>query len=286
MKARHHKIYIWTLTLTFLLVFFGLAIYGIDFYLTAIDQRFFHPQYSRLNPSGSYGYLFGVVGTSMIVLGVVIYMLKKRVPQLVHLGPLKHWLEFHIFLCTTGPMLVFFHTSMKVGGLALYSFFGMLCVAVSGITGRFLYGRLPRDSDGLVLSLEELEESIAALTRRLEEYGMGETLQVMTGNYLAVEMKKKRSFPNVLRRIHSDRGFLKTMGSDLGTSAADADAKMIVSIVKSKIVLHRRLYYLKWMQRVFNRWHAFHLPFAAIVISLVLVHVIGTLVLSYYGFFS
>ncbi len=286
MTAGQHKIYIWALVLSWLSVVLTVALFGFDYYLAPLAQRYFHPLYPLLKPSGYCGYLFGLIGTSMIVSGVVIYMLKKRVRRLGRFGPLRYWLEFHIFLCITGPTLVIYHTSFKVGGIALYSFFGMLCVMVSGITGRFLYGQLPRDEEGTVLSLQDLEESIATLTGRIKGYEISDKINDRTELYLTAAEEKGRSLPNVVGRIYTDRAFLMTLQADLGTDAPELYSKLIASIVKSKIVLHRKLYYLKWMQQVFASWHTFHLPFATVVISLVLVHVIGTFVLSYYGFFS
>ncbi len=231
MTARQHKIYIWTLSLAFVSVVVVVLAFGVDFYMTPVAQRLFHPQYSLLKPSGHYGYLLGIVGTSMIVLGVVIYMLKKRVPKLSQLGKLRYWLEMHIFLCVTGPMLVVFHTSLKVGGLALYAFFGMLCVMMSGVTGRFLYGLLPRDADGLALSPEELEASIALLAERLEQYS--ETLRTTTNSYLADEgcgrhPEQRAGDPrgHAATRRTRMRGCLKTMSMASSQRSLNASARI------------------------------------------------------------
>ena len=48
----------------------------------------------------------------------------------------KHWLEFHIFLCTVGPLLVLYHTAFKFGGIVSVSFWSMVLVVLSGVAGK------------------------------------------------------------------------------------------------------------------------------------------------------
>jgi len=85
-------------------------------------------------------------------------MARKRYRFLLRIGILKHWLEFHIFLCTLGPILVLFHTSYKFGGLVAVSFWSMVAVFLSGIIGRFIYLQIPHTIEGRELSLNEVRE--------------------------------------------------------------------------------------------------------------------------------
>jgi hypothetical protein len=52
----------------------------------------------QLKPSGSLGHGYGIAGSLMMIFGVSIYMIRKRVRRFFNIGYLKHWLEFHIFL--------------------------------------------------------------------------------------------------------------------------------------------------------------------------------------------
>jgi hypothetical protein len=122
-----------------------------------------------LKPSGVLGHGFGIIGSLMIVIGVVTYMTRKRYRFLSRLGILKHWLEFHIFLCTLGPVLVLFHTAYKFGGLVAISFWSMVAVFLSGIAGRFIYLQIPRTIEGQELSLNDMPGNENRYCRDLKE---------------------------------------------------------------------------------------------------------------------
>ena len=132
----------------------------MDFHITAqvLKRDFIIRTNNLLKPSGILGHGFGIVGSLLIVIGVGCYMARKRYRFLSRLGVLKHWLEFHIFLCTLGPILVLFHTAYKFGGLVAISFWSMVAVFLSGIVGRFIYLQIPRTIEGQELSLNEIRE--------------------------------------------------------------------------------------------------------------------------------
>ena len=83
------------------------------------------------------------------------------------MGLVKHWLEFHIFLCTLGPILILFHTAFKFGGLVAISFWSMVAVFLSGIAGRFIYLQIPRSIEGRELDLNEVRAMKTNLTENL-----------------------------------------------------------------------------------------------------------------------
>ena len=84
---------------------------GYSYYNTAFEERFYHPQHDWFKPSGAYGHGLGILGTFMILFGVVIYIVRKRYNFMAKYIRLKYLLEFHIFLCTLGPILILFHTA-------------------------------------------------------------------------------------------------------------------------------------------------------------------------------
>ena len=53
----------------------------------------------------------------MVIVGVFLYIARKRYNFLVKYLRLKYLLEFHIFLCVLGPILILFHTAFKFGGI-------------------------------------------------------------------------------------------------------------------------------------------------------------------------
>ena len=140
-----------------------LTLYGASFYQTPLEQRFYHEGYDTLKASGWMGHWLGIVGTALILFGVVLYSGAKKYHWLSRWVRLRYVLEFHIFLCTLGPILVVFHTTFKFGGLVSIAFWSMVIVVLSGVVGRFLYIRLPRDWQGRELTMEGAKSELTAL---------------------------------------------------------------------------------------------------------------------------
>lgn len=100
-----------------------------------------NPLHRRLKPSGSLGHGLGVIGTVLMVLCVVLYILRKKIEELECLGSLSLWLEIHIFLGILGPVLIVFHSALKIGGLTGIGFWLMVIAVISGIFGRIFFGK-------------------------------------------------------------------------------------------------------------------------------------------------
>ena len=156
MSKLAHGIYIFALVAITLAVFLIIAIYGVNYYSSPISERHFHEQNELLKPTGLIGHGIGIAGSVFMIIGVFGYMARKRFRSLSRIGVLKYWLEFHIFLCTLGPILVLYHTTFKFGGIVAISFWSMVAVVISGIIGRFIYLQIPRTIQGRELSLNDL----------------------------------------------------------------------------------------------------------------------------------
>jgi len=153
-----HTVYIWTMVIVTVVVTIYLASVGLDYYNTPITERYFHAHNDWFKPSGTMGHGLGILGTFMIVFGVAIYIARKRYNFLARYIRLKYLLEFHIFLCTLGPILVLFHTTFKFGGVVSIAFWSMVVVVLSGAIGRFIYIQIPRTIEGRELGLNEVQE--------------------------------------------------------------------------------------------------------------------------------
>ncbi|MEI7982264.1 MAG: hypothetical protein WCI71_11475, partial [Bacteroidota bacterium] len=153
-----HKIYLTILVVIVAAALIALCILGFSYYNVPLEERFFHGNHNLLKPGGIGGHGFGIFGSLFMIFGMVSYMIRKRIRALSRLGVLNYWLEFHIFLCTLGPILVLFHTSFKFGGLVAVSFWSMVAVFASGVIGRYIYIRIPRTIEGRELSLNEVRD--------------------------------------------------------------------------------------------------------------------------------
>src|SRR5512133_750443 len=99
MSITAHRIYIGTFIFIVLVTVVLLISHGFSYYNSGIEERVFHPDHVKLKPSGILGHGMGIGGSLLIIIGVSSYMARKRYRILSRSGLLKHWLEFHIFLC-------------------------------------------------------------------------------------------------------------------------------------------------------------------------------------------
>src|SRR5690606_28470838 len=148
MSGLTHRLYISVLVGIGFLTLIFLIYQGWTYYVTHPVERPFHEDHTMLKPSGPIGHGLGIVGTLMILTGVLTYIGRKKKKFLPRVGALKYWLEFHIFLCSVGPLLILFHTAFKFGGIVSVSFWSMVAVVLSGIIGRFIYIQIPRTIHG------------------------------------------------------------------------------------------------------------------------------------------
>ena len=258
---------------------------GLSYYLTDLSERFYHPDYTSLKPSGAIGHGLGIVGTLAMVIGVSSYIMRKRMKILSKLGLLKHWLEFHIFLCTLGPILVLFHTSFKFGGVVAVSFWSMVAVFLSGVIGRYIYIQIPRSIEGRELTLQEVQSSKKDLTSiLLKNYDLSE--EVSSSILEAVENSetkdKKSLFSRIVGKVRMNAGSLRMIRQIARENNLDKkEYKEIVRLVKNEMTLNYRIERLQRMQKIFKYWHVAHLPFALVMLIIVVIHVIVTLTFGY-----
>ena len=120
----------------------------------------------RLQPSGSIGLKLGILGTVLFFI-IFLYALRKVIPWLGHWGTARHWMDFHVIAGATAPIVIAFHAPFKFQGIAGFSFWIMVAVALSGFIGRYLYSQIPRSLTAAELSLNELQTTAKDLTSAL-----------------------------------------------------------------------------------------------------------------------
>jgi hypothetical protein len=287
MNKTLHKIYVGFFLVVGISVTILLAINGYDYYTTPLEERFFNASHSALKPSGAWGHGFGIIGTLMMIVGVSVYMIRKRYRRFFNFGYLKHWLEFHIFLCTVGPILVLYHTAFKFGGIVSVSFWSMVLVVLSGVVGRFIYLQIPRSIQGQELSISEMnaeKEKLASKVRRVlsedsSTYSEFERIS-SADHYKSFKLTTAIGFFvwehfNVRRVMKSMKKRTKLLGLQKG------EQDELLKAAKSEIVIARRIALLRTSQKLFHMWHIFHLPFAIAMFVIMVVHVIVTIIFGY-----
>lgn len=245
---------------------------GYDFYNTPVSERYYHPQYDWFRPSGLVGHGLGIIGTIMILVGVVLYIMSKKYGFLTRHIRLKYILEFHIFLCTLGPILVLYHTSFKFGGIVSIAFWSMVAVVISGVIGRFIYIRIPRGIEGRALSLSEIHSTQTQLLNKIREYDLPDKRILES---IETHEEKDGSFFNSKR---DGRKYLSSMKKLIYEQIKDQKKrKKVFELVKAETKLNSRINNLKQMQHLFKYWHVAHKPFALIMLVVVSIHIVVTL---------
>lgn len=287
MNKTLHKIYVGLFLVVGISVTILLGINGYQYYTTPLEERFFSPDHLALKPSGAWGHGFGIIGTLMMIVGVGVYMIRKRNRKFFNIGYLKNWLEFHIFLCSVGPVLVLYHTAFKFGGIVSISFWSMVLVVLSGIVGRFIYIQIPRTIQGHELSINELntmKESLALRIRQVlsEDSSTLYKLESIanTDRYKSLRLTAATGLfiRDYFSTKHLIRLFRKKM-KFLGLNKSETNE--LIDAAKSEIDIARRIAFLRTSQKLFHWWHIFHLPFAVSMFVIMVIHVIVTIIFGY-----
>jgi hypothetical protein len=268
-----HRVLGYILFLIWLIVTVYVGIKGWAYYQLPLVERPFDMGHKLLKPSGFWGHSLGVGGASMIIFGVLMYMTRKRMRWMRHWGNLRVWLTVHIFLCVMGATLVTFHTAFKVGGLVAVSFWSLVGVVLSGVLGRYVYVRIPRDLGGRAITAGHLETEYKDICARLSER-LGGGHRAVT---LLVDMSQS---PNAslfamlsgdMTRFFHMRQVRNALKGDLNLSAKDF--RPIIQLAKRQASLRRSIHFYQTLQNVLHYWHVIHLPFTVVMFLIMIVHV-------------
>ncbi|CAH0995760.1 hypothetical protein EMA8858_01887 [Emticicia aquatica] len=277
MTKTAHRIYLGTMTSIVILVTIYLFYRGLPYYKTSIEERFYHVDHKILKPSGPIGHGLGITGTLLMIIGVFGYQARKYMKSLARVWVLKHWLEFHIFLCTLGPIMILFHTSFKFGGLVSISFWSMVAVVASGVVGRFIYLQIPRTIQGRELSLNEIRGMQTELAEKIEIELSSEKL-----NEILALTKRSSSKKNIIAQYLADWKLKINIKQQLKkTNLERQKLNGVMSLVSNELNMNRKIERLQVMQKWFNYWHVIHLPFAIIMLVIMLIHVGVTIAFGY-----
>jgi len=215
-----------------------------------------------------------------------VYSVRRRSRPLRRLGPLRAWLDFHIWCGIVGPLLIVLHSSFKVQGLVALSFWSMVAVSLSGVLGRYLYLQIPRRKSGDELSLAEAEEVDREMTARLrDEFGLSEGDLSHLESLATAKIDDRSSLVEVLLRFPFQGVALRWKLARFvrGVSLpAGAPLKSFLGVARQKALIERRIRTWQKLQQLFHYWHVFHKPFAIVMYLFLIVHV-AVVIMTGYG---
>jgi hypothetical protein len=253
--------------------------------MTPVPQRPFRVDYDRMKPSAPYSHGLGVLGGSMITIGVVTYSVRKRVRALWTIGKLSRWLEFHIFLCLLGPVLVVYHSTFKAGGIAAISLWTMLSVAGSGVVGRFLYTQIPRNIKGTELTHDEIVGELERLSAKLASSPLGnQVIRMIDANFSSLPVPKTLSQAILtFVRVQSIRSKVKrSVRAVISTRIHSRETvRELSKAAAARARLIQKSLVLGQAEKLFHYWHVIHLPFSIIMFITLAAHVAVNVLLGY-----
>ncbi len=216
---------------------------------------------------------------------MLLYSVRKRMGALRRVGSLGRWLDAHIFLGVTGPLLVILHSSFKVQGLVALSFWSMIIVASSGVLGRYLYLQIPRTRAGEALALDDLERLDRELSERLRtRFGLDEE-QLAELDAVTPALPRRVGLLGGMARIVVDDLRLRSRLRHFARGCPSVSRPLLrefARTVRQKATSRRRLLLWDRLHELFHYWHVLHKPFALVMYLFMFVHV-AVAVMTGYG---
>ena len=275
-----------------------LSIWGFDYYRLDLAGRAESPLHPLLRPSGSVGLRLGMLGIALYAV-LFLYPIRKRWRWLGSIGKTRHWLDFHVLVGIPAPILITFHASFKLRGLAGMAYWIMMAVALSGFIGRYMYAQIPRSLNADQIAFGELEQQAANLALELERQELFRPEEVapllnvpsakeirampllkVLATLIRLDLSRPFLVSRLRRRVLGGFELWTTLGGFLKSSHYELEA--VIASVRRQSWLRTKMAFLERTHQVFHLWHLVHRPFSYSFAALVVVHVTVVLMMGYY----
>jgi hypothetical protein len=249
-------------------------------------------QANLYKPGDDFGYYLGLVG-SIFMLLLLLYPLRKRMQFLQRAGELRNWFRVHMFLGIAGPVLILYHSTLRVASLnAAVAFYSMLIVAGSGIIGRFIYTKIHHGLYGHQATLRERQEHLGLegeslkskfhfaprveqRLKELEAYAADQTHLGLLGvrRFLALAVRTRYAYWRSMREV----------GQILSRAAAERSwprgekahrVRVARRILKGYMRELQEVAQFRTYERLFSLWHVLHVPFVFMLVFSAIIHVV------------
>lgn len=285
----------WIISMVFV---FGLAIYGLPYYRLPLAERGQSPYHIDWRPSGSIGIRLGLLGVAMFGI-LFLYPIRKRWPWLSRIGKTSRWLDFHVVVGVTAPLVITLHSTLKLQGLAGLAYWIMMIVAISGFAGRYLYAQIPRSMAKADLSMQDLQAESEALAAQLahqdvltpadiapmlelptkEEVRRMNIFTVMV-RAAAIDLARPMTVSRLRRRVLSGWGLVWALWGLLPSGNAHVEA--VICAARRQSWLSAKMLFLSRMRELFQLWHVVHRPFSYSFVVLAFIHIAVVLLFGYH----
>jgi hypothetical protein len=245
-----------------------------------------------LTPESGVGYWLGIAGSAMMLL-LLLYPLRKRMPSLRAIGTVAFWFRAHMILGACGCVLILWHANFKFGSInSNVALTAMLVVTGSGIVGRYLYSKIHRGLYGSkavvadmladAAAIEKLigadgalaEQHVVAQLNAFARFGMSAPKGILVGLVLLPVIGWRGSVVR-MRLVADARRDIKREGQRLGWSRKIRRRQLTVAadLVTLHIAAVKKAAAFAFYERLFGIWHVFHMPLFVLLVVAVIVHV-------------
>jgi hypothetical protein len=238
-----------------------------------------------------WGYWFGIVGGSMMLL-LLLYPMRKRLQFMSKWLTVKFWFRLHMVFGVLGPVLIMLHSSYHLGSLnGRIALFSMLIVAISGLFGRYfytrihygLYGRkatfasLRADSEVLSKKLGPLFDLQPKTKKLLTDYEQS-VLQAPRGmiasavHWIRMRYTASRLYHSVIRSLNRKLLAAAHLKGWERAKVRRKQLRMRTMLLEHRKVL-RQILEFHFYERLFAIWHLLHMPLFIMMVITGFVHV-------------
>ena len=162
------------------------------------------------------------------------------------------------------------------------SFWSMVAVVASGVIGRFIYLQIPRTIQGRELSLHEVQDlksnTSSVLSQQFDNININNLLSTFKDKY----KKDYKGISGYFQQLMDEKKQKNEIKQLLiNQNLAGGDKKTIMNLIDHEMALGRKIQRLMTMQQLFRYWHIAHLPFALIMLIIMIIHVVVAVTFGY-----
>lgn len=261
----------------------------------ALIAGFFIKNREVFVPGEGLGYTLGIVGGCAMLL-LLAYPLVKRTRLLRDGHQSSFWFRWHMVLGILGPLLILYHSNFSTGATnSNVALFSMIVVALSGVIGRYIYGRVHNGMYGAKLDVgallaratrlvSEVEDDVGGasgvLAKALADFGesvLSNNRMRTTTSLMSVMMMPLRVSFARGRILGKVRSSLKANSQKMNWSRAEKHAHFVNARgdVDEFLSAVSRAALMSFWERVFSLWHILHIPLFFLLLVSGVIHVVA-----------
>ena len=223
----------------------------------------------------------GNVGFGLILIAM-LYPVRKALPKFFKkLGKKPRWLDFHNFCGFMGTLLVSFHTGFEftLSGSTV-GYFSLVLVMLSGFLGRFLYQMIPRGVAGTELQMRDIENEDHMISEKLDiifSHSKAQREKVQEAvKKIVGDDPQQQTFGKMIRSFLVTNYFIRKLINELQETQKlnSGELDKLAALLKEKVKLARNVTYLSFSYKLFEKWQYIHRPFAYVMGTFAICHII------------